>query len=203
MKMSEWLKQWCGVCACLAASFFLLGCETMDTGPLPPGPISPPPTDTTPLRAGDRIKVELTGTANLIPPHEELIKEDGTITLDYIGTVVAAGKTLRELEQEIHGKYVPTYYKRLTVTVTPTDRFYYVGGEVRAPNRQPYLGPVTVLKAIQSAGDFTDFADRKDVKVIRSSGQVQKVNAIKALKDPRLDLPIYPGDRIHVERRFW
>ena len=29
------------------------------------------------------------------------------------------------------------------------------------------------------------------------------VNCIKALDDPKLDLFVYPGDKIVIKRRFW
>jgi hypothetical protein len=29
------------------------------------------------------------------------------------------------------------------------------------------------------------------------------VNCTKALDDPSLDLPVSPGDKIHVKRRLW
>jgi protein involved in polysaccharide export with SLBB domain len=76
-----------------------------------------------------------------------------------------------------------------------------VRGEVRGPGRQFYLGYTTVLKAIASAGDFTDYAQRKKVSVTHLNGKKQIINCIKAINDPRLDLPIYPGDIIYVPRK--
>ncbi len=67
---------------------------------------------------GDLVVVNLSGLPETIPPHEERIKEDGTITLPYIGAVKAAEKTPGELQNEIHDLYVPKIYSHLTVTVT-------------------------------------------------------------------------------------
>ena len=80
--------------------------------------------------------------------------------------------------------------------------WYYVSGEVRTPSRRPYDGRVTLLQAITSAGDFTDFADKESVKLTRADGQSQIVNCLKALDDPSLDPDIRPGDTIHVGRRL-
>ena len=80
---------------------------------------------------------------------------------------------------------------------------FYVGGEVKNQGRISYIGPITVLKAIQSAGDFTDFAQRKRVKLTRLNGKTETINCIKAREDPRLDLPVFPGDTIHVPRRIF
>jgi polysaccharide export outer membrane protein len=134
--------------------------------------------------------------------HEEKVKEDGSITLPHIGTVVAANRTAGELQKEIHDRHVPDYYRNLTVVVSSPDQFYYVGGEVRVNNRQPYIGQTTVLKAIQSAGGFTDWANQRRVRVIRSNGETETVNCIKARRDPTQDIPVYPGDQIHVPRRW-
>jgi polysaccharide export outer membrane protein len=137
-----------------------------------------------------------------MPPHQEPIKEDGTITLDWIGPVQAAGKTPGELQNEIHDLYVPKYFVRLTVTVSSQERVFYVGGEVIHPGVFQYYGETTVTKAIQTAGDFTDFANRSNVSLIRANGQRIEVNCKKALEDPSLDPPVYPGDQIHVKRRL-
>ena len=152
---------------------------------------------------GDLITVKFSGVSEQLTPHEEHIKDDGTITLPLIGAVKAVGKTSGELQTEIHGLYVPTYYKRLTITVTGEQRVYYVGGQVRQPGRQVYIGKTTVTKAIQSAGDFTDFAAKTRVLLTRADGKTLTVNCIKAAKDPSLDLEVYPGDKIEVPLRDW
>lgn len=136
-----------------------------------------------------------------LQPHEERIKEDGTVTLPLVNSIKAEGKTTGELQREIHNAYVPSYYKRLTVTVKTDRLLYYVQGYVRQSGRQEYLGPTTVLKAIASAGDFNDFANRREVIVTRKDGTIHKVNCEKAAKNPALDIPVFPGDKIEVKQR--
>jgi polysaccharide biosynthesis/export protein VpsN len=152
---------------------------------------------------GDQVTVIFSDSQ--LQPHEERIKDDGTITLHLIGPVKAAGKSPGELQKEIQDLYVPKYYQpgRLTVTVKAQERAYYVGGEVRNPNRYIYSGAITVTKAIQSAGDFTDFASKKKVRLTRADGKITVVNCKKALDNPTLDPPVFPGDKIHVPRRLW
>ncbi len=152
------------------------------------------------LAKGDNVIVIFSGQEDL-KPHEETIKEDGTITLEHIKDIKAEGKTTGELQREIHDAYVPTFYKRLTVTVKTDRLLYYVQGQVRQSGRQEYLGATSVLKAIASAGDFTDFAKRRDVVVTRKDGTVLHVNCVKAAKNPALDIPIFPGDKILVQPR--
>jgi polysaccharide export outer membrane protein len=148
----------------------------------------------------DLVIVNFSGQQDL-QPHEERIKEDGTITLQYINSIKAEGKTTGELQREIHDAYVPTFYKRLTVTVKTDRQIYYVQGEVRQSGRQEYLGPTTVLKAIASAGDFTQFASRKRVRLNRKDGSWVIVDCVKAAQNPALDLPVFPGDKIDVPVR--
>lgn len=203
-------KMWwvaCSVLALLAAT--LTGCQTTNerivfssvegaedlTGT--------PNMENPPLSKGDPVRVTFSGlpTGKEIPPHEEQIKEDGTLTLPLIGAVKAEGKSTGELQKEIHDRYVPDYYLRLTVTVSANKLVYYVQGQVKVSGRQEYIGPTTVLKAVASAGDFTDFADRKRVILTRADGRRLIVDCIKASKDSSYDLPVYPGDKIEVPMR--
>ena len=162
---------------------------------------APIPVEGARLAPGDQIRVVLSVIAKPPQPHDEAIKEDGTITLPNIGVITAEGKTTVELQKEIYEKYVPNFYKRLTVTVSTERRVYYVQGQVRASGRQEYLGPTTVLKAIATAGDFTDFANRKRVVLTRADGTRIIVDCVKAARDSAYDLPVYPGDKIEVLMR--
>lgn len=193
-------------CGMLFASVLVTGCQTgsaISSGTSDqPRPIRASQ-QADEFRIGDLVVVTLSGLPETVPPHEERIKEDGTITLPYIGAVKAAEKTPGELQKEIHDLYVPKYYLHLTVTVKSQERVYYVGGEVKTPGRQIYMGETTVTKAIQSAGDFTDFANRRKVMVTRADGKILTVNCSKALGNPALDLPVFPGDKIDVPRRWW
>lgn len=157
------------------------------------------------LQAGDAIIVVYNDLPTLTPSFEGEIRPDGTITLIENKTFQAAGKTVSELEKEIRKTYVPAYYRQMTVQVRLKDekRLYSVGGEVRSPGPKMYLGNTTVLKAVQAAGDFTDFAAKTRVTVTRRDGKQIKVNCNKALRDPTLDVEVFPGDTIHVPRRFW
>jgi polysaccharide export outer membrane protein len=157
------------------------------------------------FRVGDVVLVIFSGLdpANAPSPHQERVNENGTITLQNINSVVALGKTPGELQKEIHDRYVPKFFNHIVITVGGLDLFYFVGGEVRMPSKQQWTGEVTVTRAIQSCGDFTDFANRKKVQLIRADGSILKVNCTEALKNPQLDPKVSPGDKIHVPRRLW
>ncbi len=221
-------NQWGGwgtLCAELLAVLLLAGCQT-DTSQQPfadiqglttarpaetivlPAVTNGPAASTNggsaeTLRAGDSLTIVFSDLPTGPVSFEARVKEDGGITLLHNLTFIAAGKTLGELEKEIRARYVPDYYGSLTVTIKPQNRFYFVDGEVKAVNRYIYEGRTTVLKAIASASGFTDFANKKRVKLTRANNTTETVNCIKALEDPRLDLEVFPGDKIHVPRRLF
>lgn len=154
------------------------------------------------LRPGDLLKISFKGPSTiLIPDHEERVPESGYITLRDIGKIDAVGKTRVQLQEEIRKRYVPSHYRELAVTVAPAERFFYVSGDVRKPDRHPYLGKLTLTAAITAAGDFNDFADKTDIRITRTDGRVLRGDYLKALENPTLyDLKILPGDKIHVRR---
>jgi protein involved in polysaccharide export with SLBB domain len=154
------------------------------------------------LVPGNKITVTFSGTPNPPPKHEEKIREDGHISPPLLGKpVMAAGRTVGQLQEELQGLYVPAYFRSLTVTVTTEERVVYVGGEVKNPGPHPYLPGMTVLKAIQAAGDFTEYGNRRNVVLTRANGVQETVNCSKALKDPKYDKLVFPDDRIHVRKR--
>jgi protein involved in polysaccharide export with SLBB domain len=156
------------------------------------------------LRTGDRINVSFSGLPIPMERHEEQIREDGNFNPPLLGRAIkAAGKRVGELQEELQKLYVPDYFKAATITVRRQDSYYFVGGEVKAPGQKPYLSEMTVLKAIQTAGDFTEFAKKTKIQVIRSNGHKEKpLNYNKAIGNPKLDLPVFPGDQIIVPKRY-
>ena len=184
-------------------SLGLAGCSTTDNS----GAMNPPGPETDNgglprLHVGDTITIIFSGLPVEVLPQEKPIKDDGSITLPDVGRVQAAGKTPGELEDVIHNLYVPAIYKHLNVTVkTTSDRVYFVRGAVNRPDRFVYSGPITVTKAIASAGDFNEYAN--NVQLIRANGQHFKLNADAIINGKAKDPPVYPGDQIVVERRLW
>jgi protein involved in polysaccharide export with SLBB domain len=214
----------------LSATAVLSGCSAPDYAfaDPPPGtaqsgaPVSIPPTvlsnalnnagantnaEQTPgpdwLYPGVRITITFSGVPPPSDKHEERIREDGYINPPFLGRAIkAADRTVGQLQEELQKLYVPDYFRTATITVRREETFYFVGGEVKAPGRQVYLSEMTVLKAIQTAGDFTDFAKRSKVQIIRANGKVETVNCDKARRNPKLDKRVFPNDTIHVPRRI-
>jgi len=153
------------------------------------------------VRVGDTLNISFTDVPTPIVMQPQRVGEDGNIKLPYNVTVKAAGKTPGQLQDDIRKEYVPRIFVNLTSTVKTEERVYFVGGEVRVPARQPYIADMTVLRAIDTAGGFTDFANRDKIELRRANGKSYNVNWKKALKDPKQDLPVYPNDQVTVHKR--
>ena len=199
----------------LITAVFLTGCVSNSNGSLQPpasqkvsnkdqtSAISEVPSSDL-LEPGNPVTISFSGLSTVPLPFTCRIREDGTITPPYLNKQIkAAGKTIGALEQELEKEYVPKIYRTINVTIKTAERFYFVGGEVRQPSRQPYIGRITVSQAIQSAGDFTDFADQRKVRVFRSNNKVEIVDCNAALDDPTKDVLIYPGERIVVDSKLF
>jgi polysaccharide export outer membrane protein len=150
---------------------------------------------------GDTLKISLADIPDPQAEKDFVVRSDGSVNLPLLGGVKAAGRKFGELERDIQSAYVTKrLYRFVTVTVKPSERFFSVAGEVKGPGRQVYLGQTTVLRAIATAGDFTEFANRRNVEITRANGTKEVVNCRKAQDDSRFDRPICPGDYIMVPR---
>jgi polysaccharide export outer membrane protein len=155
------------------------------------------------IRVGDTLTISLLD----IPTEQQLVEKqfsvrsDGFISLPYNLTIKAAGKKFGEFEQEVRKAYIDMkIFSRVTVVVKAGERFYTVDGEVKAPDRKLYIGDTTVVRAIASCGGFTEYANRRKVRILRATGQTEVVDCRKASDDPRHDRRICPGDIIIVPR---
>jgi protein involved in polysaccharide export with SLBB domain len=172
------------------------------------GCVNPPPPKPTPcaaddIRIGDSLIISLLDVpeTDRFVDKEFVVSTEGTINVPYLQSVHAAGKTFGQFGRELQTNYIARgFFRQPTVVVKAGLRFYSVGGEVRAPDRKPYSGEITVLRAIASCGDFTDFANRRKVEISRANGDREVVDCVKARSDSRYDRRICPGDYISVPR---
>lgn len=86
------------------------------------------PRQTNVIARGEFVVITFTGLSQPMMPYEEQVKPDGSILLPNVGIIQAAGKSIDQLQQEIHDAYVPRYYKRLSISVK-------VGANAAATNR--------------------------------------------------------------------
>jgi protein involved in polysaccharide export with SLBB domain len=154
------------------------------------------------IRIGDKVTIQLSGVPDggyfvekQIPP------PSGDINLPLLTqSFHAADKTTAELGMEITDAYkTQKIYTNPVVTVIAEERYVTVGGDVRSPSNVPYRPDLTLIGTINSCGGFTEFADRRHVRVIRGK-DVFYVNCITAAATPGADPAVYPGDSVYVPR---
>jgi polysaccharide export outer membrane protein len=128
----------------------------------------------------------------------------GEISLPLIGTVKAAGKSVRQLEQEIEAAYGAKYLQSPYVTIFVKESVgqrITVDGEVNKAGIYPVSSNASLIDAVALAGGFNRIGDAGKVFVYRNFGQNTlvanyNVEAIRAGKNsnPR----IYGGDKVVV-----
>jgi polysaccharide export outer membrane protein len=153
------------------------------------------------LAVGDKLRVEVYKDPQLSQSLQ--VRPDGKITLPLIGDLNAAGLTSIELRDQIAGalkEYVtnPVVTVIVVETVPPV---VYVMGEVTTPGSVPLNGAMTVLQALAMAGGFRDFANTKDIRVLRRTPRgVQTIafNYKAAVKGDGAPVMLQPGDTVIV-----
>ena len=180
----------------LAVILLAAGCVTDNAGPVNK-PI--PSGVTSVLRKGDSLNVAIIGvpdpTTNAVQ-----IDEQGAISLPFIGTVPAAGSTTAELTERVRLTYLEKrIYTAVDVSVSVTERYVYVGGEVEHPGRIVWTSDLTAAKAIQAAGGFTPYAKEDKVGLVRDQ-VVYDINVKRAEREPAEDPRLEPGDSLQVQK---
>src|SRR5262245_36239536 len=124
---------------------------------------------------GDKLRIEVYKDQQLSQSVQ--VRPDGKITMPLIGDMTATGSTPIELRDTI-GKSLKEYVTNPTVTVIVVEAVasqVYVMGEVTHPGSMQLHGPTNIVQAIAMAGGFKEFANTKDVRVLRpgTNGDMQ------------------------------
>jgi polysaccharide export outer membrane protein len=128
---------------------------------------------------GDKLNIVVYKDQQLTGPVQ--IRPDGKITIPLVGDMHAAGMTPTELTDAIV-KELKEFINNPVVSVVVTDASSYqvtVMGEVNKPGAIPLGGPTNILQALALAGGFKDFANTKDIRIMRPqpNGSVQTFRA--------------------------
>jgi polysaccharide export outer membrane protein len=148
-----------------------------DKKPVPPGPSIN--NEEYRLGPGDKLRIEVYKDPQLSQSVQ--VRPDGKITLPLIGDLDATSHTPIELRDTITTS-LKEYITNPTVTVIVVEALasqVYVMGEVTHPGTMQLHGPTTILQALAMAGGFKEFANTKDVKVLRPKGGGNNVETIK------------------------
>lgn len=134
------------------------------------------------------------GRSTTLP--EQMVGQDGLISVPFAGRIRAANQTLSAIENEIiralQGKAnMPQVMVRMTRNTTANAT---VVGEVR----QSVMMPLTpkgerVLDAVAAAGGVSQSVEKITVQLARKS-QVHSMPLEKIIQDPKQNIRLYPGD---------
>lgn len=158
------------------------------------------------LAPGDLIDVKF-------PYHPEEnervpVRPDGRIGLQVIGDTMAAGLTVKELQDDVVKKSSVTLRDPVVSIVIAqlAEHKVYVGGQVTKPGFVPYREGMTPLQAIVERGGFTDDAKTDDVLYLSRVGdqvQSQRLDLESVMDGHSTEqIVMSPDDVIMVPRTF-
>lgn len=155
------------------------------------------------LKVGDVVQIFLRGipTTDSI---EDVIDEEGMISLPLINEIQAAGMTASELERNIRKTYLDQdIYRNIAVNVVVPTRYYFIQGEIRAPGRYQIMSATRLSQALAGAGGYTEYASGQ--VLIKRGGKIFKTirNAKRLERAPDDDVLLEPDDIIEVRRSLW
>ncbi len=148
------------------------------------------------LGAGDKVKVNVFGEADL--SGEFLVGDNGRIDLPLIGAVQARGQTVTQFQNAVVARYSGGYLKDPKVSVSVLNyRPFFIQGEVGKGGEYPYKAGLTIQNAVAIAGGYTYRANTGKA-FVRRAGQDQEVEV-----QTNQRVAINPGDIIRVPERFF
>lgn len=152
----------------------------------------------------DQIQIRVDELPNL--DSEQAVAEDGTIVLPIIGTVHAQGLSEDQLALRLRQRLESEGLRHPTVTVNVSayrSRPVSILGAVANPGNHFIPGRTTLLEVLLDAGGLTPdhgpsiFVRRRAENGLSDRVEIPAYDLVTA-GDPALNLPILPGDYIHV-----
>jgi polysaccharide export outer membrane protein len=133
------------------------------------------------------------------------VRPDGKISLPLLNDMQAAGLTPEQLRQQLTTA-AAHFVEDPTVTVVVKEinsRRVFITGQVAKPGPYPLSGPTTVLQLIAMAGGVLEYADAKNITIMRTengkplSFQFNYKDVTKR-KNLKQNIELKPGDTIIV-----
>ena len=154
------------------------------------------------IGAQDLLNISVFGVEEL--NKDVRVNSNGQVSLPLVGTVIAGGRTILELEADLAKKYAAGYLQNPQVTVFVkefTSQRITLEGAVNKPGIYPITGRTSLLQAIALAGGVDDkVADLGGIVVMRQVGG-KKQAAVFDLRQVRkgvIDDPQMYGDDVIV-----
>ncbi len=132
------------------------------------------------------------------------VRPDGKVTLPLVGDIQAAGLTPERLAAQVT-QALSQYINKPDVTVTVAEvksKKYTITGGVNHPGVFPLVVPTKVFDALGYASGFKEFANKKDIIILRADGKQRlHFNYNEYIKGKKLDQNIFleNGDTIIVK----
>lgn len=131
------------------------------------------------------------------------IDENGCIDVPSLGRVAITGLTRSEAAAKIQTILREKLLRDAVVTITSSDQYITVLGEVARPGKVNFTKDgMTLLEALGECGDLTIQAKRSEIKVIRQEGSESKVYLVDIRSKDLLSSPVYrlqQNDIIYVQ----
>lgn len=131
-----------------------------------------------------------------------LIDKRGDIQLPVLGAVNVKGLTLHEAQEKVR-LLANEYLDEPTVYIRLVNFKFTLLGEVRKEGTYSiYDSEINILEAIGMAGGLTNFADRANIKLVRTKDNVTTIHQINILSDETIVSNFYylkPNDVIIVK----
>jgi len=160
------------------------------------------------LGPGDKLEVVVyAGTRST--KYVSVLDDSGEIELQYIGSVLASGKTSAALQDEIQAKLADGYLKDPIVSLTVVEinsRKLLVLGQVQRTGTIKFTPGMTITEAIAQSGGFSPMARKNMVKVTRQvegKKHIYKIPVEMIAEGIRPNFPVLPGDEVFVPERPW
>lgn len=133
------------------------------------------------------------------------VRPDGRISLPLLNDIDAAGLTPEELRVRVT-EAANTLIEDPTVTVVVkqiNSRKVFITGQVGKPGPYPLSGPTTVVQLIAMAGGVAEYADDKNISIVRVENGKQvslrfNYDEVKKRKKLEQNILLKPGDTIIV-----
>jgi len=157
--------------------------------PVPAKPQSPPQASSTYLiGATDTLKIRVFREDQYNGDYN--VDGDGSITFPLLGRLMVAGKTTRQIEEELTKALADGWLQNPQLSVeigAYRSRSIFVIGEVRQPGRYTIEGPMTLLEVIGQAGSLTPSASDTIIVQRFKDGIVASVTEAPVAGDSRLN----------------
>ena len=148
------------------------------------------------LDSGDRMRITVFGQNDLTNSYS--VEKSGYIAFPLVGSVLARGRTPKQVEATIAKKLRSGYLRDPDVSVE-IDRYrpFFIMGEVATGGQFTYVPGMTVQNAVAIAGGFSARAEQADSDVTR------QVNGNVMTGRVPISDPILPGDTIYIRERLF